>query len=331
MNILKTMKSKIENTKDSILSAKEKFNVEQNKVIWVKVSDIYTDEYEHFLKLDENRVKAIAESIRTEGFKIEHPVICVYKNHKYYLRDGHHRVAAFKLVNKEESKIPVIVKSFESAEKEAAYISDVELLSRHLTDYEFLTLLERKYKAMEQTDQSRTKFIADMATLTGRSQRSIYNGLDVLKNADDAMKVQIENGTLSVNAALSQLKNSDKSKRVNFTKESKEAKNLKRFCKFALQNLYRQYTWYEIGESTDRIFEAWQKNQNIIDDNGCITDTSKVELCSFEHLRLNTEKDEDLFFFPDKEDDDEPPIHIVHYDVEDFDTTGEVVFESEKK
>lgn len=319
MDFFKNIKSKIESTKETVLSAKEKFNVEQNKVIWIKVSDIHTDEYKDFLKLDNNRVNAIAESIRNESFKIEHPVICVYKNHKYYLRDGHHRLAAMKIAKGKTAKIPVIVKCFESAEEEAAYIANIELLSRHLTDYEFLVLLDRKYKAMEQSDQSRSKFIADMATLTGRSERSIYNGLDVLRLADDNTKSKIESGELTLNAALTMLKNSSSQKsKQNKNKKDKNEVLLNKFCNFALRNLYLQYSIYEVDTATKRILEAWILNKNNIDNEGYVIDPNEVNPGSFSHLATRGESSSNSLNELFGTTDDEHPPRIIHYDVEDF-------------
>jgi len=319
MDFFKNIKNKIDVTKENILSAKEKFTVEQDKVIWVKVSDIHTDEYKNFLKLDKNRVQAIAESIRNDGFKVEHPIICVYKNHKYYLRDGHHRVAALKLAKGESAKLPVILKQFESAEQEAAYISDIELLSRHLTDYEFLVLLERKYKAMEQSDQSRTKFITDMATLTGRSERSIYNGLDVLKLADETTKSKIESGELSLNAALTLVKNSSssKSKQKKISSDKTEIL-LAKFCNFALRNLYLQYSIEEVENATARILDAWNLNKVNIDDEGYIIDSTKVNHGSFSQLATRDDSSSNpLDELIDTTDDEHPP-RIIQYDVDDL-------------
>jgi len=318
MDFFKNIKNRIDNTKETVLSAKEKFNVEQNKVIWIKVSDIHTDEYKDFLKLDNNRVQAIAESIRKDEYKVEHPIICVYKNHNYYLRDGHHRLAAMKLAKGESAKLPVILKQFESAEQEAAYISDIELLSRHLTDYEFLILLERKYKAMEQSDQSRTKFIADMATLTGRSERSIYNGLDVLKLADKETRAKIETGELTLNAALSLIKKpSDKSKKTNKQKDKNEVL-LHKFCNFALRNLYLQYSIEEVESATTRILEAWMLNKDNIDNEGYVIDSTKVNPGSFSHLAIRDESSSNpLDELIDTTDDEHPP-RIIQYDVDDF-------------
>lgn len=317
MKLLNNIKTKVSETKDALLSKRKQLIVENNKVIWVKVSDIHTDEYKDFLKLDTNRVQAIAESIRKDEYKVEHPVICVYKNHKYYLRDGHHRVAALKLAKGESAKIPVIIKSFESAEQEAAYISDIELLSRHLTDYEFLMLLERKYKAMEQSDQSRTKFITDMATLTGRSERSIYNGLDVLKLADKETRAKIETGELTLNAALSLIKKpSDKSKKTNKQKDKNEVL-LHKFCNFALRNLYLQYSIEEVESATTRILEAWMLNKENIDNEGYVIDSTKVNPGSFSNLAIKDEAVsnplEELI-----DTSDELPPRPVQYDVNDF-------------
>lgn len=319
MDFFKNIKNRIDNTKETVLSAKEKFNVEQNKVIWIKVSDIHTDEYKDFLKLDKNRVQAIAESIRRDEYKVEHPVICVYKNHRYYLRDGHHRVAALKLAKGESSKIPVIIKSFESAEEEAAYISDIELLSRHLTDYEFLILLERKYKAMEQSDQSRTKFIADIATLTGRSERSIYNGLDVIKLADEETKSKIESGELSLNAALTLLKNPSSNKlKQKKTSSDKTEIFLTKFCNFALRNLYLQYSIEEVENATTRILEAWNLNKDNIDNEGYVVDPTKVNPASFSHLAIRDESSSNpLDELIDTTDGEHPP-RIIQYDVDDL-------------
>lgn len=320
MDFFKNIKNRIDVTKENILSVKEKFTVEQDKVIWVKVSDIHTDEYKDFLKLDKNRVQAIAESIRKDEYKVEHPVICVYKNHKYYLRDGHHRLAAMKVAKGESAKIPIIIKSFESAEEEAAYISDIELLSRHLTDYEFLILLERKYKAMEQSDQSRTKFIADMATLTGRSKRSIYNGLDVLKLADETTKSKIESGELTLNAALTLLKNSSSSKsKQKKTSSDKTEILLAKFCNFALRNLYLQYSIEEVENATTRILEAWNLNNANIDDEGYVIEPTKVNPVSFRHLATKDESSSNpLDELIDTTDGEHPP-RIIQYDIEDFD------------
>lgn len=317
MKLLNNIKTKVSETKDALLSKREQLIVENNKVIWVKVSDIHTDEYKDFLKLDKNRVQAIAESIRKDEYKVEHPIICVYKNHKYYLRDGHHRVAALKLAKGESATLPVILKQFESAEQEAAYISDIELLSRHLTDYEFLILLERKYKAMEQSDQSRTKFIADMATLTGRSERSIYNGLDVLKLANGEIKSKIETGELSLNAALSLIKKpADKAEKSKKQKDKNEVL-LHKFCNFALRNLYLQYSIEEVESATTRILEAWMLNKDNIDNEGYVIDSTKVNPGSFSNLAIKDEAVsnplEELI-----DTSDELPPRPVQYDVDDF-------------
>lgn len=319
MKLIENIKSKVSNTKETLLSKREQLIVENNKVIWVKVSDIHTDEYKDFLKLDKNRVQAIAESIRKDEYKVEHPVICVYKNHKYYLRDGHHRLAAMKVAKGESAKIPVIIKSFESAEQEAAYISDIELLSRHLTDYEFLVLLNRKYKAMEQSDQSRTKFIADMATLTGRSERSIYNGLDVLKLADETTKSKIESGELTLNAALILLKNSSSSKsKQKKTSSDKTEILLAKFCNFALRNLYLQYSIEEVETATTRILDAWNLNKANIDDEGYVIEPTKVNPASFSHLATKDESSSNpLDELIDTTDGEHPP-RIIQYDVDDL-------------
>lgn len=320
MKLLNNIKTKVSETKDALLSKREQLIVDNNKVIWVKVSDIHTDEYKDFLKLDENRVKAIAESIRKDEYKVEHPVICIYKNHKYYLRDGHHRLAAMKLAKGESAKLPVILKQFESAEQEAAYISDIELLSRHLTDYEFLVLLDRKYKAMEQSNQSRTKFIADMATLTGRSERSIYNGLDVIKLADEETKSKIESGELSLNAALTLLKNPSFNKlKQKKTSSDKTEILLTKFCNFALRNLYLQYSIEEVENATARILETWNLNKTNIDDEGYIIDSTKVNPASFSHLVTKDESSSNpLDELIDTTDGEHPP-RIIQYDIEDFD------------
>ena len=322
MKVINNLKEKLQSAKDSILSTKEKFVEGLNQVIWVDIDKIHTDEYKDFLKLDKNRVSAIANSMKKEGIKVEHPLICIYKNHKFYLRDGQHRLNAGKIIH--AAKLPVIVKSFDSKEQEAAYISDIELLSRHLTDYEFLVLLERKYKAMEQTEQSKAAFISEMATLFGKSERSIYNGLSLLKNCDDNIRSEIQAGKLTINAAISQLKKKAITEDANERKPkvSKDAKDLRRFCNFTLRNLYFKYSYCDITTASESIIDVWFKNRTNIDDDGYIIDYSIVEKGHFDYLRRRVDDESDTdglseVFGLSDEDDDPPPI-MPTYNLDDF-------------
>jgi len=151
------------------------------KIINVRVSDIYPNPYQQRKKFDEIKLKELADSIKKSG--LIQPAIVYKKDGKYYLLAGERRWRASQLLKWE--KIPVIVKKLN--DEEIMIQSLVENIQR-----EDLNAIEIADGIKTLIDKSGLKH-DEVSKFLGMSRSAVTNYLRLLSLNEKIKKALIDN------------------------------------------------------------------------------------------------------------------------------------------
>ncbi len=151
------------------------------KIIKVRVSDIYPNPYQQRKKFDEIKLRELADSIKKSG--LIQPVIVYKKNGKYYLLAGERRWRASQILNWE--KIPVIVKK----------LNDEEIMIQSLVE----NIQREDLNAIEIADGIKTLIDRtglkheDVSKFLGMSRSAVTNYLRLLSLNEKIKRALIDN------------------------------------------------------------------------------------------------------------------------------------------
>lgn len=149
-----------------------------DSVYWVEVSRIEPNPYQPRLEFDEERLKALAESIRQYG--VLQPLVVTRKEVEkesglqatYQLIAGERRLRASKLIGLRE--VPVVIRAGEQSDKMKLELAIIENLQR-----EDLNAIDRA-KALSQLVETFGLSHAEVGAKIGRSREYVSNSIRLL-------------------------------------------------------------------------------------------------------------------------------------------------------
>lgn len=129
------------------------------------------------------------------------PVIITEQN---VIVDGHSRFMAAKKA--EISKIPVIVKKFESRDETLEYEYKMQLNSRRLTDGEYFSAFLKLDEIRKQNPNAKGSSDETIGRQLNKSARQVCKMREIAKKADSAMLERIKSSEISLNKAYELIK-----------------------------------------------------------------------------------------------------------------------------
>lgn len=144
------------------------FSGNKDKIIYIKLSQIITNESQPRSIFDDDKITELSDSIKEHG--VLQPIIVIQKNNQYKIIAGERRFRACNLLNMDV--IPAIVRNFN--EEEAASVSLIENIQR-----EDLTAIEeaKAYKLLMEINNLRQE---DLANKLGKAQSTVANKIRLL-------------------------------------------------------------------------------------------------------------------------------------------------------
>ena len=125
---------------NNILNKATKAVTLEDKIFTVSIDKLHFDEdYKAVFKQEEDKVQRIAEDMKANGFDKSQPIIL---DENYAILDGNSRYMACQIAG--ITKVPVIIKKFESRDETIEYEYKMQLNSRRLTDGEYFVTVEDK-------------------------------------------------------------------------------------------------------------------------------------------------------------------------------------------
>ncbi len=179
-----------------------------DSVYWVEVDRIQPNPYQPRLEFDEERLKALAESIRQYG--VLQPLVVTRQEIEkpggglqavYELIAGERRLRASKLIGLKE--IPVVIRAGEQSDKMKLELAIIENLQR-----EDLNAIDRA-KALAQLAQTFTLTMVEIGAKIGRSREYVSNSIRLLQ-LPEAIQQAVVNKELSEGHARALLMLNDK-------------------------------------------------------------------------------------------------------------------------
>ena len=195
----------LEKNLDELLE--KKLNHDSNKVINIKISDIYPNEVQPRVYFDEDKIISLCESIKKHGV-LQPIVVKPDDNGKYMIIAGERRYRASIMAKNEY--IPAIIKDMPI--KEVLEIALVENLQR-----ENLNIIEegKAYKNLIETYKSTQE---ELAALVGKSRPYITNTMRLL-NLSEKVKKYIELEQISPGHGKALLRVSDEKEQINLAEK----------------------------------------------------------------------------------------------------------------
>ena len=194
--------------KDQSAAPKYAEPTKYDSVYWVEVDRIQPNPYQPRLEFDEDRLKALAESIRQYG--VLQPLVVTRQEIEkpggglqavYELIAGERRLRASKLIGLKE--IPVVIRAGEQSDKMKLELAIIENLQR-----EDLNAIDRA-KALAQLAQTFSLSMVEIGAKIGRSREYVSNSIRLLQ-LPEAIQQSVVNKELSEGHARALLMLNDK-------------------------------------------------------------------------------------------------------------------------
>ena len=178
----------------------------KDKMFMMKCTDINIDpEFKALYCQEPEKVQAIAEDMRKNGFDKSQPIIILADK---TLIDGHSRLEAAKKA--ELTEIPVIIKEFDSRNDVLIYMEHLQLDRRNLSESEKMIHLEKLLKLKEQAKiegRDVTEFSdEEIAKKLDVSPRQVQKMKEVEKKASNEQLEAIKRGERSVSQVHTEIK-----------------------------------------------------------------------------------------------------------------------------
>ena len=198
--------------KQAMINKAKNLAIGGNKVDNIKIHSLIDNPYQPRLEIRENELRELAESIKEQG--LLQPIIVTPKNDNYIIIAGHRRVAAHKLLGKQEIKTIVLNNL---TDKDLMAFSITENLQRKNLNIIETAIALKEYKI------KLNKSFSDIAKELGKTKTYIIHLINVLKLPEEIIEdIKINRSTTDVKALnmLNTLK--DKLSVVLTTDEVKE-------------------------------------------------------------------------------------------------------------
>ena len=193
---------------NNILNKATKAVSTEDKIFTVSIDKLHFDEdYKAVFKQEEDKVQRIAEDMKANGFDKSQPIII---DENYAILDGNSRYMACQIAG--ITKVPVIIKKFESKRDALLYELGLQMNRRNIADDS--VLIDTYHTLAEKKDEEGNKLFTDVeiAERLGVSPRQISKAKEVDLKANDELKDALKNGEISLNKAYNSMKEEMKAK-----------------------------------------------------------------------------------------------------------------------
>jgi len=176
--------------KKAMLSKAKSLTIGGSKIETIKIDTLLENPYQPRIEINEDELEELASSIKEQG--LLQPIIVTPKEDSYIIIAGHRRVAAHKLLNKQEIKA-IVLKN----------LSDKDLISYAITENlqrKNLDIIETAI-ALKQYKEEFNKSFEDIAKELGKAKSYIVYLVNVLKLPQEIIyDIKINKSTTDVKA-----------------------------------------------------------------------------------------------------------------------------------
>ena len=191
---------------NNILNKAAKAVNTEDKIFTVSIEKLHFDEdYKAVFKQEEDKVQRIAEDMKANGFDKSQPIIL---DENYAILDGNSRFMACQIAG--ITKVPVIIKKFESKKEALLYALGLQMNRRNIADESILIDTYNKLAAMKDEEGNKLFTDVEIAEKLRVSPRQISKAKEVDLKATDEIKAALRAGEISLHKAYTTMKEGKK-------------------------------------------------------------------------------------------------------------------------
>lgn len=200
---------------NNILNKAAKAVNTEDKIFTVSIEKLHFDEdYKAVFKQEEDKVQCIAEDMKANGFDKSQPIIL---DENYAILDGNSRYMACQIAG--ITKVPVIIKKFESKKEALLYALGLQMNRRNIADESILIDTYNKLAAMKDEEGNKLFTDVEIAEKLRVSPRQISKAKEVDLKATDEIKAALRAGEISLHKAYTTMKEEKKTEEMPVQEE----------------------------------------------------------------------------------------------------------------
>lgn len=200
---------------NNILNKAAKAVNTEDKIFTVSIDKLHFDEdYKAVFKQEEDKVQRIAEDMKANGFDKSQPIIL---DENYAILDGNSRYMACQIAG--ITKVPVIIKKFESKKEALLYALGLQINRRNIADESILIDTYNKLAAMKDEEGNKLFTDVEIAEKLRVSPRQISKAKEVDLKATDEIKAALRAGEISLHKAYTTMKEEKKTEEMPVQEE----------------------------------------------------------------------------------------------------------------
>ena len=200
---------------NNILNKAAKAVNTEDKIFTVSIEKLHFDEdYKAVFKQEEDKVQRIAEDMKSNGFDKSQPIIL---DENYAILDGNSRFMACQIAG--ITKVPVIIKKFESKKEALLYALGLQMNRRNIADESILIDTYNKLAAMKDEEGNKLFTDVEIAEKLRVSPRQISKAKEVDLKATDEIKAALRAGEISLHKAYTTMKEEKKTEEMPVQEE----------------------------------------------------------------------------------------------------------------
>lgn len=200
---------------NNILNKAAKAVNTEDKIFTVSIEKLHFDEdYKAVFKQEEDKVQRIAEDMKANGFDKSQPIIL---DENYAILDGNSRFMACQIAG--ITKVPVIIKKFESKKEALLYALGLQMNRRNIADESILIDTYNKLAAMKDEEGNKLFTDVEIAEKLRVSPRQISKAKEVDLKATDEIKAALRAGEISLHKAYTTMKEEKKTEEIPVQEE----------------------------------------------------------------------------------------------------------------
>ena len=195
---------------NNILNKAAKAVNTEDKIFTVSIEKLHFDEdYKAVFKQEEDKVQRIAEDMKANGFDKSQPIIL---DENYAILDGNSRYMACQIAG--ITKVPVIIKKFESKKEALLYALGLQMNPRNIADESILIDTYNTLAAMKDEEGNKLFTDVEIAEKLRVSPRQISKAKEVDLKATDEIKAALRAGEISLHKAYTTMKEEKKAEEL---------------------------------------------------------------------------------------------------------------------
>ena len=200
---------------NNILNKAAKAVNTEDKIFTVSIEKLHFDEdYKAVFKQEEDKVQRIAEDMKANGFDKSQPIIL---DENYAILDGNSRYMACQIAG--ITKVPVIIKKFESKKEALLYALGLQMNRRNIADESILIDTYNKLATMKDEEGNKLFTDVEIAEKLRVSPRQISKAKEVDLKATDEIKAALRAGEISLHKAYTTMKEEKKIEEIPVQEE----------------------------------------------------------------------------------------------------------------